>query len=134
MQSVVPISHRIVCATGQQANSRSKPDMNFHQPHALVSRIDTSRLLRRWTSLSRTTVLGGFLIADFAVIVAMSWLTGISYHLVVHQYAGDAVNYLKVGLLSAIVFVTANLFRGEYSLPNFFVFKPHLRRSIRLWN
>jgi Undecaprenyl-phosphate glucose phosphotransferase len=108
--------------------------MNFHQPHALVSRIDTSRLLQRWTSLSRTTVLSGFLIADFAVIVAMSWLTGISYHLVVHQYAGDAVNYLEVGLLSAIVFVTANLFRGEYSLPNFFVFKPHLRRSIRLWN
>jgi Undecaprenyl-phosphate glucose phosphotransferase len=37
-------------------------------------------------------------------------------------------------LLSATVFVTANLFRGEYRLPNFFVFKPHLRRSIRLWN
>jgi Undecaprenyl-phosphate glucose phosphotransferase len=108
--------------------------MNFHQPHALVSRIDTGRLRRRWTSLSRATVLAGFLIADFAVIVAMSWLTGISYHLVVHQEAGDSVNYLKVGLLSATVFVTANLFRGEYRLPNFFVFKPHLRRSIRLWN
>ena len=108
--------------------------MNFHQTHALASRIDTSQFLRQWTSLARTTVLGAFLLADFAVIVGMSWLTGISYHLVVHQYAGDSVNYLEVGLIAAIIFVISNLFRGEYSLPNFFVFKPHLRRSTRLWN
>jgi Undecaprenyl-phosphate glucose phosphotransferase len=134
MQSVVPISHNVVRAIEQQTSSRSKPDMNFHQPHALASRFDTSQFLPRWTSLARTTVLGGFLLADFTIIVAMSWLTGISYHLIVHQYAGDAVNYLEVGLLSAILFVITNLFRGEYSLSNFFIFKPHLRRSIRLWN
>jgi hypothetical protein len=114
--------------------SRSKPAMNFHQPHVLASRIDTGRFLRRWTTVARTTVLGAFLLADFAVIVAMSWLSGISYHLIVYQYAGDTVSYLKVGLLSAIIFVIPNLFRGEYSLPNFFAFKPHLRRSIQLWN
>jgi polysaccharide biosynthesis protein PslA len=108
--------------------------MNFHQPHALASRIDTSRLLRRWTTVARTTILGAFLLADFAVIVAMSWLTGISYHLVVYQYGGDTINYLQVGLLSAVIFVIPNLFRGEYSLSNFFTFKPHLRRSIQLWN
>jgi Undecaprenyl-phosphate glucose phosphotransferase len=108
--------------------------MNFHQPHALVSRIDTSRLLQRWTSLARPAILGAFLLTDFATIVAMSWLTGVSYHMAIHHYAGDAVNYLKVGLLAAIIFVIPNLFRGEYSLPNFFAFKPHLRRSIQLWN
>jgi Undecaprenyl-phosphate glucose phosphotransferase len=109
--------------------------MNFHQPHALISRIDTSAaFLRRWTSVARTTVLGAFLLADSTAIVAMSWLTGISYHLMVYQEAGDTVNYLKVGLISAVVFVMPNLFRGEYSLPNFLTFKPHLRRSIQLWN
>jgi Undecaprenyl-phosphate glucose phosphotransferase len=64
----------------------------------------------------------------------MSWLTGISYHLIVYQYPGDSINILKVGLLSAIIFVIPNLFRGEYSLPNFFSFRPHVRRSFRLWN
>jgi Undecaprenyl-phosphate glucose phosphotransferase len=108
--------------------------MNFHQTHALTSRIGTSRSPWRETSVSPATVLGAFLLADFAAIVALAWLTGVSYHLIVYQYAGDAINYLKVGLLSAIIFVIPNLFRGEYSLPNFFTFKPHVRRSIRLWN
>jgi hypothetical protein len=44
------------------------------------------------------------------------------------------MHYLQVGLISAIVFVISNLFRGEYRQWNFFAFKPHLRRSIRLWN
>jgi Undecaprenyl-phosphate glucose phosphotransferase len=108
--------------------------MNFHQPLVLTSRIDTSRFLPRWASVTRTTILGAFLLADFTAIVAMSWLTGISYHLIVYQYGGDTINYLKVGLISAVVFVIPNLFRGEYSLANFFTFKPHLRRSIQLWN
>jgi Undecaprenyl-phosphate glucose phosphotransferase len=108
--------------------------MNFHQPHALTSRIDTSHALRRLTSGARTIVLVTFLLADFTAILAMSWLTGVSYHLLVHQYAGESVNYLKVGFISAVIFVIPNLFRGEYSLPNFFAFRPHIRRSIQLWN
>jgi len=108
--------------------------MNFHQSYALTSRIDTNPFLRRWVTLTRTTLVGAFLVTDFLAIVAMSWLTGVSYHLVVYQNAGDIVNYFKVGLLSAIIFVIPNVFSGEYSLPGFFAFKPHLRRSIRLWN
>jgi polysaccharide biosynthesis protein PslA len=114
--------------------SQSKPAMNFHQPYAVASRNDTRQFLRRWTAVTRTTVLGAFLLTDFAAIVAMSWLTGVSYHLVVYQDAGEIINYLNVGLLSAIIFVIPNMFRGEYSLPNFFSFRPHLRRSIQLWN
>jgi hypothetical protein len=106
--------------------------MNIHQTHALTSRIDTSQILR--TSFARTTILGAFLLADFTAIVAMAWLTGISYHLLVYQYAGGAVNYLEVGFISAVIFVIPNMFRGEYSLPNFFSFRPHLRRSVQLWN
>jgi polysaccharide biosynthesis protein PslA len=108
--------------------------MNFHESFALTSRIDTSAFLRRWTTLTRTGILAAFLLADFSAIVTISWLTGVSYHLLAYQDAGDMMNYLKVGLLSAIIFVIPNIFRGEYSLPNFFAFKPHLRRSIQLWN
>jgi len=139
MQSVVPIQHSVLRAIGKPASSRSRPDMNYHQPHALTSRIDTGRLLRRRTSVARSTVLGAFLLADFTVIVAMSWLTGISYHLIVHQYAGDSVNYLKVGLLSAIVFVLPNLFRGEYQPAQFLHLQaasapldPALERDLRV--
>jgi Undecaprenyl-phosphate glucose phosphotransferase len=90
--------------------------------------------MRRLTSVTRTTVLGAFLLADFTTIVAMSWLTGVSYHLVVYQDRGETVNYFQVGLICAIFFVIPNVFRGDYSLPNFFTFRPHLRRSIQLWN
>ena len=91
-------------------------------------------MLRLRGFATRTSLLAAFLISDFAVIVAMAWATGVSYHLLVHQYSGDSTNFLQVGVLSAIIFVIPNLFRGEYSLPNFFVFKPHVRRSVQLWN
>jgi Undecaprenyl-phosphate glucose phosphotransferase len=108
--------------------------MNVHQTYALTSRTDTNEFLRRWTSLSRTVFLVSALAADFAVIVTLSWLTGVGYHLAVYQDAGNVLSYLEVGLLSAVVFVTPNLYRGEYRLAHFFNLKPHLRRTIQLWN
>lgn len=108
--------------------------MNVHHAYALTSRADTNRFLRRWTSLSRTAFFGAVILSDFVVIVTMSWLTGVGYHLLVHGYSGDIMSYLEVGLLSAVVFMISNLFRGEYRLTNFFAFRPHLGRSIRLWN
>ena len=108
--------------------------MNIHQTHALASRTDTNQLLRRRTTLSRTAFFGAILLTDIAVIVTMSWLTGICYHLLVYGEAGDVISYFEVGLLSAVIFVIPNLFRGEYKLANFFSFKPHWRRSVLLWN
>jgi Undecaprenyl-phosphate glucose phosphotransferase len=108
--------------------------MNVHHAYALSSRTDTNQFLRRWTSLSRTALFSVVLLSDFAVIVTMSWLTGVGYHLLVHGFPGDMMSYLEVGSISATVFVISNLFRGEYRLSNFFVFDQHLGRSIRLWN
>jgi Undecaprenyl-phosphate glucose phosphotransferase len=68
------------------------------------------------------------------VIVAMSALTGMAYHFVAYREVGDVTSYLEVGALSAAIFVLVNHFRGEYRLPNFFAFRPQLRRSIQLWN
>jgi len=107
--------------------------MNIHQPFALGSRIDTSAL-RRWASVTRAAVSGTFLLVDLAVIVGMAWTTGMSYHVAVYQYWEDTISYLQVGLLTAIIFVVPNLFGGEYRLSNFFDSRPHLRRTIRLWN
>jgi Undecaprenyl-phosphate glucose phosphotransferase len=108
--------------------------MNIHHAYALTSRIDTNRLLQRWTSLSRGAFSGAVLLSDVLVIVGMALLTGVAYHLAVYGDHGDLLSFLEVGSLTAIIFVIPNLFRGEYRLANFFAFRPHLRRSIRLWN
>jgi Undecaprenyl-phosphate glucose phosphotransferase len=108
--------------------------MNVHPTYALTSPVEANRFLRRWTSLSQAAFCGTILLSDIAVIVCMSWLTGVSYHFIVYREIGDIVSYIEVGLLSAMIFAIANQFRGEYKLSNFFTFKPHLRRSIQLWN
>ena len=108
--------------------------MNIHQSYALTSRPDTNQLLRWWKSFTHTALFCAICLTDIAVIVTMAWLTGAGYHLLVYQYAGEIASFLEVGALSAVIFVILNMFRGEYSLPNFFAFRPHLRRTIKLWN
>ncbi len=108
--------------------------MNTHQSYTLASRQQTSRVLRGWAVLSRGTFSGAIFLADVAVIVAMSCITGVGYHLAVRGYFGDVFSFVQIGLLAASIFTISNLFRCEYRLPNFFTFKPHARRTIQLWN
>jgi Undecaprenyl-phosphate glucose phosphotransferase len=100
----------------------------------LASPAPTGRLLRGWAQLSRGTFSTAIFLIDVAVIVAMSFLTGVSYYLVVYGDVGIISSYLQVGVLAASIFAVSNVFRGEYRLPNFFAFKPHGRRTIQLWN
>ncbi len=108
--------------------------MNTHQNYTLASRPQTSRALRGWAVLSRGTFSGAIFLADIALIVAMSCLTGVVYHLVAYGNPGLISSFVQIGLLAASIFAISNLFRREYRLPNFFSFKPHARRTIQLWN
>jgi Undecaprenyl-phosphate glucose phosphotransferase len=108
--------------------------MNVQHAYALTSRTETNRLLRKWTSISRTAFFGALFLVDITAIVTMAWLTGVGYHLAVYGFSGSMLSYLEIGLLSATIFVMPNLYRGEYKLRTFFSFKPHLRRTIQLWN
>jgi Undecaprenyl-phosphate glucose phosphotransferase len=108
--------------------------MNTHQSYTLAAPPQTSQLLRAWAVLSRGTFSGAIFLTDVALIVAMSLVTGIAYHLVVFGYPGNLPSFLQVGVLAASIFAISNLFRREYRLPNFFSFKPHGRRTIQLWN
>jgi Undecaprenyl-phosphate glucose phosphotransferase len=112
----------------------SKQAMNVHQTYGLTYRLDTNRLLRRWTWLSQTARFGTVLFADVAVILAMAWLTGVGYHFVVYHAAGDILSFVEVGAVSAVIFVTLGLLRSEYALSRFFSLKPQLRRVAQLWN
>ena len=107
--------------------------MNTHQNYTLASRPQTSRVLRGWTVLSRGTFSGAIFLTDVALIVAMSCLTGIAYHLVVYGNRPELL--LRPGRRAGGEHLCdLQLFRREYRLPNFFNFKPHGRRTIQLWN
>jgi FlaA1/EpsC-like NDP-sugar epimerase len=108
--------------------------MNTHQNYTLASRPQTSRVLRGWAVPSRGTFSGGIFLTDVALIVAMSCLTGVAYHLAAYGEHGPISSYVQVGVLAACIFAVSNLFRREYRLPNFFNFKAHGRRTVQLWN
>jgi polysaccharide biosynthesis protein PslA len=108
--------------------------MNTHPSYTLAARPDTGRTLRAWAVLSRGTFAGLIFLTDVALIVAMSCFTGIAYHLVAYGEAGDVASFVEVGVLAASLFAVSNAFRGEYRLANFFTFRPHSRRTVRLWN
>jgi hypothetical protein len=77
-------------------------------------------VLRGWASLSRGTFSGAIFLIDVALIVAMSCITGIAYHLVAYGDPGNISSFVQVGVLAASIFAISNVFRGEYRLPNFF--------------
>ena len=108
--------------------------MNTHQNYTLASRPQTSRALRGWAVLSRGTFSGAVFLTDIALIVGMSSLTGVVYHLVAYGNPGLISSFVQIGLLAASIFAISNMFRREYRLPNFFSFKPHARRTVQLWN
>jgi len=108
--------------------------MNVNDRYGLMFGIEANRFLRRQTWLSRAVFSGAILLSDIAAVVAMSWLAGVSYHIVAYGVTGDMTTFVEVGLVAAIIFVLPNLFRGEYLLTNFYIFKPHLATTIRLWN
>ena len=73
------------------------------------------------------------LLADVVTILAMAGLTGAVYHWFAYGAAAASFSFFEVGVLAAGMFVLPNMFRGEYALPNYFAFRPHVRRSLKLW-
>ncbi len=107
---------------------------NLQPNYTLASQPETGGMLQLWATLSRGTFSITIFLLDIALIVATSCLTGVVYHLAVYGETGHIASFVQVGLLAATIFACANVFRGEYHLPNFFSFKPHARRTIQLWN
>ena len=108
--------------------------MNTHPSYTLASRPQTGRFLRARAVLLRGTFATAIFLTDIAFIIAMSCLTGIAYHLFVYDNPGNIRLFVEVGVLAASIFSVANLSRGEYRLSNFCAFKPHIGRTIHLWN
>jgi Undecaprenyl-phosphate glucose phosphotransferase len=108
--------------------------MNVQPSYTLASPPQSSRVLRGWAQLSRGTFSSAIFLVDVATIIAMSFVTGIAYHLAVYGEVGDISSFVQVGALAASIFAISNVFRGEYRLPNFYAFQPHAGRTVQLWN
>jgi Undecaprenyl-phosphate glucose phosphotransferase len=87
------------------------------------SRAGTSILSR--PSLRRFTlalIAGG---ADAATVILVSVGTGILYHTFAYQDAGPLTDYVKVGLMTALLYLIPCIYRDEY------LFSKHLKFDLR---
>jgi Undecaprenyl-phosphate glucose phosphotransferase len=108
--------------------------MSTVESYSLACRPQASRSLRRWALLSRGVFSSLLFLMDALLIVAMSCCTGIAYYLFAYGTHGNILSFIQVGALAASIFATSNVSRGEYKLTNFFVFKPHVGRTVHIWN
>lgn len=108
--------------------------MSSQYSYTLVSRTGSDRFQRSWRAVTNELLSLAILIADAVVILAMAVATGIGYHEAAYRELGDVAAFFQVGAITALIVVGANLFRAEYTLANFLRFRPHVRRSIKLWN
>jgi Undecaprenyl-phosphate glucose phosphotransferase len=100
-------------------------------PKYLPAVVSTSR----WSiTIGRRMVGIGGVVADAAVIIAMSCLTGAIYHEAFYGNPGSVINFAEVGLAAGIIFVLPGIIHGDYALSHYLSFKAHVRRVTTLWN
>jgi Undecaprenyl-phosphate glucose phosphotransferase len=73
-------------------------------------------------------------VADAAVIIGASLLTGSIYHEVAYGSLGSLTDFVAVGCAAASIFTLPGIVQGEYGVSHYFSFKPHIRRAFTLWN
>ncbi len=92
-----------------------------------------------WLPRTNTAVLRGSFavvaaLADIVAIVFSAAAAGVLYHLFAYGFPGPVENFLRVGLLVALVFVVANTMREEYAIASYLQFAGHAQRTFVLWN
>jgi len=100
-------------------------------PHSLLV---ATRPSRRWVTFARHTVSIAAVLADAVVIVGVSAVMAVAYHLAVYGDIGPLPSFLGVGATAAGLFVLPGIFRGEYDLTHYLAFRPHPRRMFNYWN
>jgi Undecaprenyl-phosphate glucose phosphotransferase len=100
-------------------------------PHSLLA---TARPARWWSAFARHTVSLAGIVADAAVIIGVSILMGLAYHLAVYGDLGPLRGFVAVGVSAASIFVLPGIFRGEYELSHYLSFRLHARRAFAYWN
>jgi Undecaprenyl-phosphate glucose phosphotransferase len=94
----------------------------------------TGRSARWWSAFARHTVGMAGIVADAAVIIGVSILMGMAYHLAVYGNFGPLRGFAVLGTSAASIFVLPGIFRGEYDLTHYLSFRLHARRAFAYWN
>jgi len=100
-------------------------------PHSMLVAGTPSRW---WSSVARGTVSVAAVVADAAVIVGISVLMGLLYHVTVYGGFGPVRSFIGVGFTAAGIFVLPGISRGEYDLGHYLSFRPHIWRAFSYWN
>ena len=100
-------------------------------PHSILV---AARPARWWSAFARYSIGIVSVLADAAVIIAVSVLIGLAYHLAAYGSIGPLRGFVAVGASAASIFVLPALFRGEYELNHYLSFRSHARRAFAYWN
>ena len=93
------------------------------------------RLTRLRTASSAWRAFGlGTALVEILIIGATSVACGIGYHLIVHDSYGELVNFIALGGVVALIFLSANAFIGDYALPLYIAPTSRIRRPLASWN
>src|SRR5581483_7112467 len=95
---------------------------------------EAARPARWWSVLVRSTVTVAAVLADVAVIVTVSVLVGLGYHLAMYGTLGPVPGFVALGTSAASIFVLPGLFRGEYEFTHYLSFRQHVGRAFAYWN
>ena len=90
--------------------------------------------LRAWATLTRNVVSVAAILANAVVIIAAAVLAGSAYHLYAYGNSGPWKSFFEIGCVATSIFVLPSAIHGDYALPNYLTFKPHVRRAFTLWN
>jgi Undecaprenyl-phosphate glucose phosphotransferase len=100
-------------------------------PHSVLA---TTRPARWWSAFARHSVSVASVMADAAVIVAVSVLVGLGYHLAIYGDVGPVRGFIALGASAASIFVLPGIFRSEYELTHYLSFSRHAERAFAYWN
>src|SRR3954449_5116348 len=108
-------------------------------PHRRMTQLtqlqEGRRLTRLRTASSAWRAFGlGTALAEILIIGATSVACGIGYHLIVHDSYGELVNFVALGGVVALIFLSANAFIGDYALPLYIAPTSRIRRPLASWN
>src|SRR5829696_2321117 len=105
-------------------------------PHDQLTQLQEGRRLTRLrTASSAWRAFGlGTALVEILIIGATSVACGIGYHLIVHDSYGELVNFIALGGVVALIFLSANAFIGDYALPLYIAPTSRIRRPLASWN
>ena len=73
-------------------------------------------------------------LSDAAAIVFAALASGAIYHRAAYEMRVEFEDYLRLGVVMALLFVVPNILRRDYTVSRYLSFEGHIGRTFTLWN